>query len=117
MSEKFTLADCPTPYPPWLEAARLPEIVFTIPLEPGESLAGATVEMFLERPNDTLEKTAIEVVNVTGKHAQYRITWTATDLVEGPQQLATFRVTTSGGLPEALARFFIDVLANPDPTP
>lgn len=117
MTKKFTLADCPTPYPPWLAGKTLPEIAFTIPLKPGEDLTGATVEMFLERPSGTLTKNAVLVENVVGKHIKFKITWAATDLVAGTGQLATFVLTTAASATELIARFLIDVLPNPDPAP
>jgi hypothetical protein len=113
----FTLADCPTPYPPWMAGATLPEIVLTIPLESTEDLTGATIEMILVRPTTILEKVLIEVENVAGSHATFKVEWASGDLVEGTGQRATFNLTTAGGDLELVGRFNIDVIANLDPTP
>ena len=113
---QFTLADCPTPYPPWIAGATLPEILVTIPLEATEDLTGATIEMILERPTDVLEKALTEVENIAGSHAAFKVVWTSTDLVEGTGQRALFHLTVAGKL-ELIGRFNIDVIANLDPTP
>lgn len=114
--QTFSLADCPTPYPPWVAGATLPEIILTIPLEAGEDLTGATVEMILVRPMDVIEKALTEVENVADSHATFKVVWASTDLIEGTGQRATFHLTVGGQL-ELVGRFNIDVIANLDPTP
>jgi hypothetical protein len=99
-----------------MAGATLPEIMLTIPLEATEDLTGATIEMILERPTDVLEKALIEVENVAGSHAAFKVVWASGDLVEGTGQRATFHLTTGGKL-ELVGRFNIDVIANLDPTP
>ena len=113
---QFTLADCPTPYPPWLAGTTRPEITLTIPLETGEDFTGATIEMILERPTTVLEKALTELENIIGSHVTFKVDWAASDLVEGVGQRATFKLT-AGGETELLGRFNIDVLADPDPNP
>lgn len=121
--KKFTLADCPTPYPPFMAGALLPKISLTIPLNPGEDLTGVVVQMILTRdtsdpdnPN-ILEKTLVELENVAGSHWKGEVVWVAGDLIVGNGQLATFILTNVVDEVEPLARYKIDVFANPDPTP
>lgn len=118
----FTLADCPTPYPPFMAGAQLPEISVVIPLKEGEDLAGAVVQMILVRDNDPvspdiLEKTLTELENIAGRHWSGVVKWTTSDLIVGNGQQATFILTTAGGEREPLGRWNIDVFENPDPTP
>ncbi len=121
--EIFTLADCPTPYAPWMAGMTLPEISITIPLEDDEDLTGATVVMILIRDTsdpdnpDILEKNLVEVENIIGQHAIFKVDWVVADLIEGQQQEATFRLDQVGGDQQFVGRFNIDVVANPDPTP
>ena len=121
MPNEFTLADCPKPYAPWMAGKTMPEITVTIELDAGDDLTGATVAMFLERdtktPVDTLEKALVEVENIAGSHATFRVDWGVTDLIEGRNQQATFVLTDTGSDTELIGRFLIDVIANPDPTP
>jgi hypothetical protein len=111
----YDLNDCPKPYPPWMEGAQKPEVLMTVQLQPGESIAGAIVTMVLERPADVLEKALTLVENLDDKHATWRVDWAATDLVAGVGQLATFILTRSGGEEEHLARWLIDVTKDPRP--
>lgn len=119
----FTLADCPTPYPPFMAGALLPQISLTLPLESGEDLTGASVRMILVRDTsdpdnpDVLEKVLVEDANVAGQHWKGHVAWVAGDLIEGAGQQATFILTLSGGEEEPISRFNIDVFANPDLTP
>lgn len=123
MSREFSLADCPTPYSPWIAGATLPEISVTIPLEADEDLTGATVEMILIRSTanptvpDILEKALVETANVVGSHASFQVDWDASDLIQGNGQQATFTLETAAGDKELIGRFKIDVLENQDPNP
>lgn len=119
----FTLDECPNPYPPWIAGAKLPEIFLTIPLEAGEDLTGATIQMFLTRDTtdpdnpDVLEKTLVELSNTASQQLSTKVSWVATDLIEGAGQDAVFVLITTLGDRELIGRFTIDVIANPDPTP
>lgn len=120
--QAFTLDDCPTPYQPFMAGAQLPEINLTIPLEPGEDLTGAVIQMILTRDTsdpdnpDIIEKTLTLVEHVAGKHWAGKVEWAATDLIEGSGQQALF-ILKLAGEPEPVARFVIDVFENTDPTP
>lgn len=120
--DAFTLADCPTPYPPFMAGAQLPEITLTIPLEAGEDLTGAVVQMILTRDNsdpanpDIIEKTLVLIEHVIGKHWSGKVEWAASDLIKGSGQLALF-VLELAGERDPVARFAIDVFEDTDPTP
>lgn len=123
MAKEYTLNDCPTPFYPWVEGMDLPEISITIQLEQGEDLTGSTVQMILTRnttdPNnpDIIEKTLIEISNEPNQHWIGKVSWEEEDLIPGYGQQAIFILTNSLGEKQALARWNIDVLPNPDPTP
>lgn len=122
-TKKFSIDDCPTPYPAWIAGATLPEIFVTIPLESGEDLTGASILMFLTRdstdPNniDILEKTLVELSNIAGSQLSAKVSWLNTDLIEGNGQKAVFVLETALGDRELIGQFNINVQQNPDPTP
>lgn len=107
-----TRQDCPVLPHTYCEGDQAPEIQFTLEKT---DLTGETVEVFLERNHDT--KIDLTVVPIDLTIGRFKITWGATDLLEGNGQLVTVTKTDGSGRRICLGHFRINVAPNPDPTP
>lgn len=91
------------------EGDRLPEIVGVLD---GVDLSPYTIEFTLLRPDGSVvEKSSATsgVVITDPPNGQFKVTWEATDLVEGSRQLAQIRFIDGSGLPFTTQDFYIGV--------